>query len=75
MAGATAINRKGDHGDAASMSEAGWLHCGSRPGARNVAAKPGVPISMYVSDVAEIDRIVNGEKSAPIVIYCNGRSQ
>ena len=42
------------------------------PGARNVAAKPGVPMSMYVSDVAEIGRIVNGEKSAPMVIYCNG---
>lgn len=42
------------------------------PGARNVAAKPGVPMSMYVSDVAEIGRIVNGEKSAPLVLYCNG---
>ena len=42
------------------------------PGARNVAAKPGVSMSMYVSDVAEIGRIVNGEKSAPLVLYCNG---
>jgi rhodanese-related sulfurtransferase len=42
------------------------------PGARNVAAKPGVPMSMYVSDVAEIGRILNGEKSAPVVLYCNG---
>jgi rhodanese-related sulfurtransferase len=42
------------------------------PGARNVAAKPGVPMSMYVSDVAEIGRIVSGEKSAPLVLYCNG---
>jgi rhodanese-related sulfurtransferase len=42
------------------------------PGARNVAAKPGVPMSMYVSDVAEIGRILNGEKSAPMVLYCNG---
>src|SRR5262245_31638259 len=42
------------------------------PGARNVAAKPGVPMSMYVSDVAEIGRILNDEKSAPIVLYCNG---
>lgn len=41
-------------------------------GARNVAAKPGVPMSMYVSDVAEIGRIVNGDKAAPIVLYCNG---
>ena len=29
------------------------------PGALNVAAKPGVPMSMYVSDVAEIDRLVH----------------
>lgn len=42
------------------------------PGARNVAAKPGVPMSLYVSDVAEIGRIVKGDKSAPIVLYCNG---
>jgi rhodanese-related sulfurtransferase len=42
------------------------------PGARNVAAKPGVPMSLYVSDVAEIGRIVKGEKSAPVVLYCNG---
>lgn len=42
------------------------------PGARNVAAKPGVPMSTYVSDVAEIGRILGGETSAPIVLYCNG---
>src|SRR2546426_6830457 len=28
------------------------------PGARNVAAKPGVPMSLYVSDVAEIGRLL-----------------
>jgi rhodanese-related sulfurtransferase len=42
------------------------------PGARNVAAKPGVPMSIYVSDVAEIGRMLNGEKSTPMVLYCNG---
>ena len=42
------------------------------PGARNVAAKPGVPKSVYVSDVAEIGRLLNGEKSARMVLYCNG---
>jgi rhodanese-related sulfurtransferase len=42
------------------------------PGARNVAAKPGVPMSMYVSDVAEIGRVMNGNKALPIVLYCNG---
>src|SRR6187200_1420992 len=42
------------------------------PGARNVAARPGVPMSMYVSDVAEIGRLLKGEKATPIVLYCNG---
>jgi rhodanese-related sulfurtransferase len=42
------------------------------PGARNVAAKPGVAMSMYVSDVAEIGRVLGGAKAAPIVLYCNG---
>ena len=42
------------------------------PGARNVSAKPGVPMSMYVSDVAEIGRALGGDKEAPIVLYCNG---
>jgi rhodanese-related sulfurtransferase len=42
------------------------------PGARNVAAKPGVPMSMYVSDVAEISRLLKGERAGPIVLYCNG---
>lgn len=41
------------------------------PGALNVAAKPGVPPSQYVSDVAEIGRLVPG-KDTPIVLYCNG---
>jgi rhodanese-related sulfurtransferase len=42
------------------------------PGAVNVAAKPGVPISLYVSDVAEIGRVLKDNKAAPIVLYCNG---
>lgn len=42
------------------------------PGARNVAPKPGVPMSMYVSDVAEIGRLIGGDKAAPLVLYCNG---
>ena len=41
------------------------------PGAQNVAAKPGVPTSVYVSDVAEIGRLVP-EKATPLVLYCNG---
>lgn len=42
------------------------------PGALNVAAKPGVPISLYVSDVAEIGRLLEGKKETPLVLYCNG---
>ena len=42
------------------------------PGALNVAAKQGVPMSAYVSDVAEISRLVDGKKETPLVLYCNG---
>ena len=42
------------------------------PGARNVSAKPGMPMSEYVSDVAEIGRMMGANKSTPIVLYCNG---
>jgi rhodanese-related sulfurtransferase len=42
------------------------------PGAVNVAPKPNVPMSMYVSDVVEIGRLAGGRKEAPIVLYCNG---
>ena len=42
------------------------------PGALNVAPKAGVPMSLYVSDVNEIGRILNEDKAAGIVLYCNG---
>jgi len=42
------------------------------PGALNVSAKPGVPISSYVSDVAEIGRLMQDRKDTPLVLYCNG---
>jgi rhodanese-related sulfurtransferase len=42
------------------------------PGAYNVAPKPGVPMAQYVSDVQEILRAVNGDKTASVVLYCNG---
>ncbi len=29
-------------------------------------------MSLYVSDIAEIKRVVKGNKAAPIVLYCNG---
>ena len=42
------------------------------PSALNVAPKPDVPMSQYVSDVAEIGRLVDGDKTRPLVLYCNG---
>lgn len=42
------------------------------PGALNVSAKAGVPMSTYVSDVAEIGRLVQDRKDTPLVLYCNG---
>jgi rhodanese-related sulfurtransferase len=42
------------------------------PGALNVSAKSGVPMSLYISDVAEIGRLLKGDKTAPIILYCNG---
>ena len=42
------------------------------PGAKNVAAKPGVEKSMYISDVAEVTRLVHEDKKTPLVLYCNG---
>jgi rhodanese-related sulfurtransferase len=42
------------------------------PGAVNVAPKAGVPMSAYVSDVAEIGRVLGERKDAPVVLYCNG---
>jgi rhodanese-related sulfurtransferase len=42
------------------------------PGAVNVAPKAGVPMSVYISDVAEIGRVLGDKKDAPIVLYCNG---
>jgi len=42
------------------------------PGAVNVTAKPGVPVSSYVSDVAEVGRILGNKRDAAIVLYCAG---
>ena len=62
-----------DHGatvlDARPFREFAISHI---PGARNVAAKPGVPMSTYVSDVAEIGRLLGGDPRAALVLYCNG---
>ncbi|HUR80161.1 MAG TPA: rhodanese-like domain-containing protein [Thermoanaerobaculia bacterium] len=42
------------------------------PTALNVAPKPGTPMSLYVSDVAEIGRLVAGDPRKPVIVYCNG---
>ena len=42
------------------------------PGALNVAQKPGMPLSLYTSDVAEINRLVKDDRSTAMVLYCNG---
>lgn len=42
------------------------------PGALNVSAKPGASTDLYVSDVVEIGRVLQGNKAAPMVLYCNG---
>src|SRR5262245_52438254 len=42
------------------------------PGAVNVVGKPGLPASQYVPDTGEIERVLAGNKSAAIVLYCSG---
>ncbi len=42
------------------------------PGAENVAPKPGVSMAFYTSDVAEVERLTAGDRSKPLVLYCNG---
>lgn len=42
------------------------------PGSRNVAPQPGRAAHLYVSDVAEVGRLVGGAKDKPLVLYCNG---
>ena len=42
------------------------------PRALNVAAKPGTSMSLYVSDVAEIERLAAGDRQKPLIVYCNG---
>lgn len=42
------------------------------PGALNVAPQPGRPAHLYISDVAEVGRLLGGAKEKAIVLYCNG---
>ena len=55
--------------DARPVEEFSMSHI---PGALNVAQKPGEPLSLYTSDVAEIDRLLHNDRSTAIVLYCNG---
>jgi rhodanese-related sulfurtransferase len=45
---------------------------GHIPGAKNVAAKPGVEASAYVSDVAEVGRLLREDRKTPVIVYGNG---
>jgi rhodanese-related sulfurtransferase len=45
---------------------------GHIPGSLNVAPKPGMPMSLYTSDVEEVLRLTAGDRSRPLVLYCNG---
>ena len=42
------------------------------PGAVNVAPRPGLPAHQYVSDTAEVGRLLDGARDRPIILYCNG---
>ncbi len=42
------------------------------PNALNVSQKPGTPIDEYIPDPDEIARIVDHDKHAEIILYCNG---
>lgn len=42
------------------------------PGALNIAPQSGRPAHLYISDVAEVGRLLNGKKERPLVLYCNG---
>jgi len=42
------------------------------PGALNVRGKPGLSMSQYVPDAAEIERALGGKTGSPIVLYCSG---
>jgi rhodanese-related sulfurtransferase/broad specificity phosphatase PhoE len=42
------------------------------PGALNVAPRPGMPMHLHTSDVAEVERLVAGDKTKRLVLYCNG---
>jgi rhodanese-related sulfurtransferase len=42
------------------------------PGALNVAPQRGRPAHLYISDVAEVGRLLGGAKEKSLILYCNG---
>ena len=42
------------------------------PGALNVSPQPGRPAHLYISDVAEVGRLLGEAKEKAVVLYCNG---
>lgn len=46
------------------------FEAGHIAGARNVAPPAGTPVADYI---AAVERLVNGDKNRPLVIYCNGQ--
>ena len=42
------------------------------PWAKNVAPQPGRPAHLYISDVAEVGRLLGEAKENALVLYCNG---
>ena len=38
----------------------------------HVAPQPGRPAHLYISDVAEVGRLLGGAKGKALVLYCNG---
>ena len=42
------------------------------PGALNVAPQSDRPAHLYVSDVAEVGRLLKGAKNRALILYCNG---
>jgi len=41
-------------------------------GALNVAPQSGRPAHLYISDVAEVGRLLEGAKTKALILYCNG---
>jgi rhodanese-related sulfurtransferase len=50
------------------------FEAGHIAGANNVAPAPGAPPEEYLAGyLAAVERLLRGDKSAPLVVYCNGQ--